>query len=457
MLIPTHQTRERERSIRLDPQQRERLVRQLLADRVSSTLTGLWLLIPEHLRLGTWDLLRGWSASSSNPFEPHLALQVLHEAALCSTGIRRRCRLAHRGFEIANGLPAVASDLAIHNMLNTHTVEEARTLQRALGKIRRASGHFRGQLLAIDPHRLISYSQRQMVCLKSNDQHLAQKVAQTFFCLDAQTGQPICFTTGSSSRTAADAAIDLLPLAADILQPPPRHCLVLADTEHYARELFDFVSRQTPFDLFVPMPNQRCYSQQLPKIPSSAFHSHWVGFATACRPFAFKDDPDLPLTQYIQRLGEPPDSCSFKAFLATAPRDELLTLSEHYPQRWHIEEFFHDHQQLGWKRAGTLNLNIRYGQMTLALMAQTALSQLRQRLGPPWKNLTASQFSQKFLQALDGDIRVQRDTIVVTFYNAPDSPRWRQQFQNLPTLLERENVSPAIPWLFNFKLDFRFK
>jgi hypothetical protein len=37
---------------------------QLLADKVSGNLVGLWLLIPEHLRLGTWDLLCGWSGQS---------------------------------------------------------------------------------------------------------------------------------------------------------------------------------------------------------------------------------------------------------------------------------------------------------------------------------------------------------------------------------------------------------
>src|SRR5213594_2647800 len=40
----------------------DREVRQLLADKVSGNLLGLWLLVPEHLRLGTWDLLRTWSA-----------------------------------------------------------------------------------------------------------------------------------------------------------------------------------------------------------------------------------------------------------------------------------------------------------------------------------------------------------------------------------------------------------
>jgi hypothetical protein len=36
-------------------------VRQLLADKISGNQVGIWLLAPEHLRLGTWDLLCAWS------------------------------------------------------------------------------------------------------------------------------------------------------------------------------------------------------------------------------------------------------------------------------------------------------------------------------------------------------------------------------------------------------------
>ena len=40
---------------------------------------------------------------------------------------------------------------------------EAQQLQVGLGKLRRASGHFPGKVLALDPHRLVSYSQRDMM------------------------------------------------------------------------------------------------------------------------------------------------------------------------------------------------------------------------------------------------------------------------------------------------------
>jgi hypothetical protein len=51
----------------------------------------------------------------------------------------------------------------LHDLLEAHTVAQAQQLQIGLGKLRRASGHFPGQVLALDPHRLVSYSQRDMV------------------------------------------------------------------------------------------------------------------------------------------------------------------------------------------------------------------------------------------------------------------------------------------------------
>ena len=48
-------------------------MRQLLADKVSGTALGLWLLVPEHLRLGTWDLVLGWAGWAAERVEPRLA------------------------------------------------------------------------------------------------------------------------------------------------------------------------------------------------------------------------------------------------------------------------------------------------------------------------------------------------------------------------------------------------
>src|SRR5271165_7612930 len=55
--IETQRTRRKQRTEPCDPASLERQVRQLLADKISGNQVGIWLLAPEHLRLGTWDLL----------------------------------------------------------------------------------------------------------------------------------------------------------------------------------------------------------------------------------------------------------------------------------------------------------------------------------------------------------------------------------------------------------------
>jgi hypothetical protein len=434
----------------------ERGVRQLLADKISGNLVGLWLLIPEHLRLGTWDLLCGWSGQSGGRVEPRLALQLVHEAALCTTGVRQQRVLSQRGFELANGLPFVASDVAMHCLLDEHIVAEAQRLQVALGRIRRASGDYAGKLLAIDPHRTHSYSKRQMRRYRDDQKTKPFKVAPTFFALDPDTHQPVCFTVATSAKTASTAAVELLGLVAEILTPQPGEILVLADLEHLAAELFDHVQLHTPFDLLVPMKNIRPLRKQLRAISPEQFTRRWAGFATAKLPYKMTRSAK-PAFQFVQRTGERLSDYRFGAFLSTTDGDEVDTLTLDYPKRWHVEEFFNAHQALGWKRAGTLNLNIRYGQMTMALMAQAVLHRTRRLLGEPYSTWDAAHFAKSLLAGLEGDIRVRDDTIVVTYYNAPNVGVLREHYEGLPDRLESEHVDPHIPWLYGFKLDFRFR
>ena len=56
--------------------------------------------------------------------------------------------------------------------------------------------------LAIDPHRVRSFSKRHMRRHRLDEAARPTKTAQTFFVLDADTHQPVCFTTGTSARTA---------------------------------------------------------------------------------------------------------------------------------------------------------------------------------------------------------------------------------------------------------------
>src|SRR5438309_1085680 len=122
--LSVQSTRKTERLVPADPRSVEREVRQLLADKVSGNLLGLWLLAPEHLRLGTWDLLRTWSGDlNHDALAPRLALHLVHEAALCRPSLRYHRSLRHKGFELANGLPFLPTDIAIHELLDAHTMD----------------------------------------------------------------------------------------------------------------------------------------------------------------------------------------------------------------------------------------------------------------------------------------------------------------------------------------------
>jgi Transposase DDE domain len=455
--LQTQRSRLQTRTEPCDPASLERGVRQLLADKVSSTVLGLWLLVPEHLRLGTWDLLVGWSRCAPERIEPRLALQLVHEAALCTTGIRRKRALTQRGFALSNGLPFIATDMAIHELLGEHTVADAQSLQRALGQLRQVSGHYAGKILIIDPHRIRSYSQRDMRRRRKDQHSKSAKMSQLFFAIDGDTAQPVCFTTGTPSRTVTQATPELLDLAAAILGPQPEPTLVLADAEHFTAELIDDVHRRTGFDLLVPMTIQPSFRRQLQFMPPEDFTPRWAGFATAKLPYRLRDSQAGPLTLFVQRSGEHRHDWKFHAFLCTAERDEVEALSFDYPKRWHVEEFFNRDQALGWNRAGTQNLNIRYGQMTMALVAQALLCQLRRRLGEPEKTWDAKHLAKSLFHGLEGDVRVTEDTIVVTYYNAPNADRLRQHYEGLPQKLHAENVDPRVPWLYNYKLDFRFR
>jgi hypothetical protein len=282
-------------------------VRQLLADKAVGNLAGIWLLVPELLRLGARDLVCGWTGQQPRAVGPRPGLQLIHEAAPCRTGLRHRRTSNQRIFELANGLPSLASDMSVHERLGARTIAESLDLQVALGKIRRASGHFRGRLLAVDPHRARSSTKRHMRPHRKDGRERAIKTAQTSFVLDVDTGQPVCFTTGTSARTAAAAAEGLLELAGEILNPEVGASLVLADAEHFGAELMERVKTGTKFDLLVPMHNRPVLLARLAALPPELFRPRWAGSATAKLESTPRDSRTGPFYQYLQRQGERPE------------------------------------------------------------------------------------------------------------------------------------------------------
>jgi hypothetical protein len=112
-------------------------------------------LIPEYLRLGAWDLLKGTFPGSNNTdLDARLALQMVNESALCVHRLRRKDSLCNQGFALVNGLSLLATDESIHGILNSNPITASEDLQIALMKVRRLQGHYDEQgILAIDGHR----------------------------------------------------------------------------------------------------------------------------------------------------------------------------------------------------------------------------------------------------------------------------------------------------------------
>lgn len=449
--IETHFAKEQKKTISVNSICVERDVRQMLADKISGTLIGLWLLLPEHLRLGTWDLLKAWTGSDNvNAIEPRLALQMVHESALCLNGLRHKKSLRQKGFETLNGLPFIATDVSIHDLCNQANLAQSEALQVALGQIRRSRGHYPGKLVLIDPHRIATWSKRQMPLKKSNQGSSAQKMLQTFFAIDGDSSQPYAIGVGSSALTATQATEVLVDRIAAIL---PLGCLLIADVEHFTTRLLKHLSGYNQFSFLIPRAKSK---KLLRQISTTAFSPMWAGYAVAESSY----QPSVghrAMRQILQRTGETEADYAYKAFVTNSqmPAEDLMTLL--FPQRWRIEEFFNLESALGWNRASTLNLHIRLSKLTMALIAQAAIYQLRTKLPGDIKNWTAESMARKLFSGIDGDLRVKKDTIIVTFYNAPQADSLKKHYIDLPQQLEAEGLDPRVPWLYDFKVDFRFK
>lgn len=205
------------------------------------------------------------------------------------------------------------------------------------------------------------------------------------------------------------------------------------------------------------MKKKKLLKKQLLNISADSFKQRWAGYATTKIPYEMHKSFGVPYYEFIQRNGEKSDEYEYISFLCTSDRNEIEDMALNFPDRWHIEQFFNNYQALGWKRTGTMNLNIQYGRMTMPLFAQAAIHMMRQWLGPPINTWEPNILQKIFLKGIEGDIRTKDNTIIVTFYNASNLESLKSHYENLPAKLQAEGIAPNVPWLYDFKIDFRFK
>lgn len=401
------------------------------------------------MRLGSWDLIKGYTGCSNADIEPRIAMQIVNEAALCSNRVRRSNYITHQGFELLNGLGFLVTDRHVHDLLDKHTVSEARALQESLAIIRVNNGHYKGDLIAIDPHRIISTSQRIMPKKKKQPGEPSRKMLQTFFAVDTQTGQPVGCGIGSPGANTSRATTELLNLAELV----NRNALILADKEHFTEYLIRSIEQNSNFEFLVPAIS----TERIRKIErSQTYQRKWAGYAIAETMFNFAGHKEK-YRLLSQREGETEKDYVYKSFLTLSDKPATELLSDLYRERWSVEDFFNFDGAMGFDRASTFNLNIRCGKMSLALLAQAATYELRKKLPKPYRRWNSTHLADALFKKLDGDIRVKDDTIFVTCYNAPKELNLQNNYKDLPAKLIAEGINPKIPWLYDYKLDFRFK
>lgn len=380
-----------------------------------------------------------------------MALQLVNESAMCANRIRQKNALCSQGFSLVNGLSFLASDEAIHQLLDQQSVSQSMHTQIALAQLRQLKGHYHSKaILALDPHRIISSTKRGMTKKKKQPTEPSHKMLQTFFCNDTITGQPIGFTIGSCGQTCSSATKHLLDM---LRQSGFSKALLLTDKEHFTREILESIAQDESFDIIVPAPRIKKITSTFDKLN---YIRKWPGYALGETNYQLERS-DCTFRLIVQRSGEATDQFSYKPFLTTSdqPADKLL--ADIFPTRWSIEEFFNFEGDMGWNRASTFNLNIRYGRQTMALIAQAATYQLKRKLPPPFKRWTAKHTADQLFLSMEGDVRVKDDTIIVTYYSDYKKLGLVENYQNLPSKLLAEGIDPKIPWLYNYKLDFRFK
>jgi len=284
-------------------------------------------LVAEHLRLGSWDLIKGYTGGIDTDIELRIAMQITNEAAICKNRVRKKNYISHQGFELLNGLSFLASDEEVHKFLDKHTVSDAQSLQESLSIIRSNKGHYKGEIIAIDPHRIISTSKRVMPKKKKQPKEPSRKMLQTFFALDTETGQPIGCGIGTPGVNTTKATIDLLNMVNKINN---KKALILADKEHFTQNLTSDIKNKDQFELLVPVLS----TTRIQKIERSlTYKSQWAGYAIDETTFKFRGSKE-EYRLIVQREGEIESQYKYKSFLTISDKPAVILLSEKYGKRW---------------------------------------------------------------------------------------------------------------------------
>jgi hypothetical protein len=155
-----------------------------------------------------------------------------------------------------------------------------------------------------------------------------------------------------------------------------KNAFILADKEHFTEYLIRNIDQGSGFEFLVAAIS----TERIQKIERSQnYQPKWAGYAIAETMFNFSGHKEKYRLIW-QREGETTKDYLYKSFLTLSGKPATELLSEMYLERWSIENFFNFDGAMRFDRASTFNLNIRYGKMSLALLAQAVTYELRKKI-----------------------------------------------------------------------------
>jgi hypothetical protein len=220
-----------------------------------------------------------------------------------------------------------------------------------LGHQRKLSGHYPGDVIAIDPHRIISKSRRIMTEKKKVPCEPSQKMLQTFFSVCCESGQPIMAHIASTGMPTTKITERLIRGTDQIVRTG---ALLVADKEHFTNELLTVVNNQySHLDILVPVIRNEKIDNLIKRLEYTPL---WAGYAIAETTYSLNDSREN-FRLIAQRAGENKNNYLYSAFITTSKKPAHQLLTKEYDKRWGVEEFFKFENSMGLNKASTMNLN----------------------------------------------------------------------------------------------------
>lgn len=147
-------------------------------------------------------------------------------------------------------------------------------------------------------------------------------------------------------------------------------------------------------------------------------------------------------------------------FLSSDFDSTTVDLIERYARRWRIENWFAGPGS--YTHLGALTspkADISDATKAFKVLVDDLMTLLKHDVGKEYMDMDSKRFFREVLGEgrLQAHVKLEADTVVVTFEKFNTQYLIEPLFENLNKKLEAIGVDPRVPWLNNHKIEIRFK